>query len=373
PTLTLQITIPKHYRREKDVSKGFIGKIDSKGLAVEIGKANVYVQLTNKGFALVQILPVLTHCNSYIVETGKFNGGLAGIAMYYYHSPRLLAEFQTFVVSKGQDRNVGETSESEYPNGGRQVKRSLGKYKMSDFNNYNNNDQVLNPYPIQTGRQAVLGTKASREHLKQKQKAKFSPKPKFGSGSRQKGSSSTIKAWTEQKAPCKLEFNRSELKKTQVEFQVADELVVTKHRLLQRTSLWRSKYFERNKIQKKTGTQRELFVKNYNVLMVLGEGSFGRVLLVQNKSTSQKYTMKEIKCPKSVFNIEKTWNESIILAKMIHPNIENIPHSNRSDIWSLECVLYELSTFIHPIILHLRYIKDTTIHFHQTIAMNFTK
>uniref|UniRef100_A0A8C6YMX2 Protein kinase domain-containing protein n=1 Tax=Naja naja TaxID=35670 RepID=A0A8C6YMX2_NAJNA len=62
-------------------------------------------------------------------------------------------------------------------------------------------------------------------------------------------------------------------------------------------------------------------MENYNVLMVLGEGSFDRVLLVHNKSTSQKYAMKEIKCPKSVFNIEKTWNESIILAKTIHPNI----------------------------------------------------
>lgn len=62
-------------------------------------------------------------------------------------------------------------------------------------------------------------------------------------------------------------------------------------------------------------------MENYNVLIVLGEGSFGRVLLVQHKSIRQKYAMKEIKCPKSVFNIETTWNEAIILAKMNHLNI----------------------------------------------------
>lgn len=39
-------------------------------------------------------------------------------------------------------------------------------------------------------------------------------------------------------------------------------------------------------------------MENYNVLMELGEGSFGRVILVQHKSTRQKYAMKEIRLPK---------------------------------------------------------------------------
>ncbi|ETE70802.1 Serine/threonine-protein kinase Nek3, partial [Ophiophagus hannah] len=72
-------------------------------------------------------------------------------------------------------------------------------------------------------------------------------------------------------------------------------------------------------------------MENFNVLMELGEGSFGRVLLVQHKSTRQKYAMKEIRLPKSVFNIEKSWNESIILAKMNHPNIVMYADSFEAD------------------------------------------
>uniref|UniRef100_A0A2D4HIB4 non-specific serine/threonine protein kinase n=2 Tax=Micrurus lemniscatus lemniscatus TaxID=129467 RepID=A0A2D4HIB4_MICLE len=72
-------------------------------------------------------------------------------------------------------------------------------------------------------------------------------------------------------------------------------------------------------------------MENYNVLMELGEGSFGRVLLIQHKSTRQKYAMKEIRLPKSVFNIEKSWNESIILAKMNHPNIVMYADSFEAD------------------------------------------
>ncbi|XP_054835927.1 serine/threonine-protein kinase Nek3 isoform X2 [Eublepharis macularius] len=57
----------------------------------------------------------------------------------------------------------------------------------------------------------------------------------------------------------------------------------------------------------------------YAVLTVLGEGSFGRVLLVHHRNKSQKYAMKEIRLPKS--DTQKSWNESILLAKMKHPNI----------------------------------------------------
>uniref|UniRef100_A0A8C9L758 Protein kinase domain-containing protein n=1 Tax=Pavo cristatus TaxID=9049 RepID=A0A8C9L758_PAVCR len=38
-------------------------------------------------------------------------------------------------------------------------------------------------------------------------------------------------------------------------------------------------------------------MEEYEVLKVLGEGSFGRALLVQHKVSDQKYAMKEIRLP----------------------------------------------------------------------------
>uniref|UniRef100_A0A8D0B8L2 non-specific serine/threonine protein kinase n=1 Tax=Salvator merianae TaxID=96440 RepID=A0A8D0B8L2_SALMN len=70
-------------------------------------------------------------------------------------------------------------------------------------------------------------------------------------------------------------------------------------------------------------------MEKYNVLMVLGEGSFGRVILVHHKIQNKKYAMKEIRLPKS--NTEKSWNESILLAKMKHPNIVTYAESFEAD------------------------------------------
>lgn len=70
-------------------------------------------------------------------------------------------------------------------------------------------------------------------------------------------------------------------------------------------------------------------MEKYTILTVLGEGSFGRVLLVDHKSGSQKYAMKEIRLPKS--DTEKSWNESILLAKMTHPNIVTYRESFEAD------------------------------------------
>jgi len=38
-------------------------------------------------------------------------------------------------------------------------------------------------------------------------------------------------------------------------------------------------------------------MEEYEVLKVLGEGSFGRVLLVHHRISDQKYAMKEIRLP----------------------------------------------------------------------------
>uniref|UniRef100_A0A8D2JFF9 NIMA related kinase 3 n=1 Tax=Varanus komodoensis TaxID=61221 RepID=A0A8D2JFF9_VARKO len=72
-------------------------------------------------------------------------------------------------------------------------------------------------------------------------------------------------------------------------------------------------------------------MEKYSMLMVLGEGSFGRVLLVQHKNRCQKYALKEIRLPESVFDTEKSWNECILLAKMKHPNIVTYAESFKAD------------------------------------------
>ncbi|XP_016069084.1 PREDICTED: serine/threonine-protein kinase Nek3 isoform X4 [Miniopterus natalensis] len=53
----------------------------------------------------------------------------------------------------------------------------------------------------------------------------------------------------------------------------------------------------------------------YSTLRVIGEGSFGRVLLVQQESSSEMFAMKEIRLSKN------SRKEAVLLAKMKHPNI----------------------------------------------------
>ncbi|XP_023363850.1 serine/threonine-protein kinase Nek3 isoform X1 [Otolemur garnettii] len=60
---------------------------------------------------------------------------------------------------------------------------------------------------------------------------------------------------------------------------------------------------------------------DYVVLRVIGEGSFGRALLVQQENSNQMFAMKEIRLSKSFSDMQKSRKEAVLLAKMKHPNI----------------------------------------------------
>ncbi|XP_007642092.1 serine/threonine-protein kinase Nek3 isoform X5 [Cricetulus griseus] len=62
-------------------------------------------------------------------------------------------------------------------------------------------------------------------------------------------------------------------------------------------------------------------MEDYTVLRVIGQGSFGRALLVQKESSNQKFAMKEVRLPKSFSETQNSRREAVLLAKMKHPNI----------------------------------------------------
>ncbi|KFU90146.1 Serine/threonine-protein kinase Nek3, partial [Chaetura pelagica] len=72
-------------------------------------------------------------------------------------------------------------------------------------------------------------------------------------------------------------------------------------------------------------------MEEYKVLKVLGEGSFGRALLVHHRISDQKYAMKEIRLPMSSSDVENSRKEAILLAKMKHPNIVAYKESFEAD------------------------------------------
>nr|XP_045010710.1 serine/threonine-protein kinase Nek3 [Jaculus jaculus]XP_045010711.1 serine/threonine-protein kinase Nek3 [Jaculus jaculus] len=62
-------------------------------------------------------------------------------------------------------------------------------------------------------------------------------------------------------------------------------------------------------------------MEDYAVLRVIGEGSFGRALLVRQESSNRVFAMKEIRLPKSFSDTQNSRKEAVLLAKMKHPNI----------------------------------------------------
>ncbi|KAI5625595.1 serine/threonine-protein kinase Nek3 [Silurus asotus] len=69
----------------------------------------------------------------------------------------------------------------------------------------------------------------------------------------------------------------------------------------------------------------------YTVLKVIGEGSFGRALLVQPKTDQIKWVMKEIRLPKAEGGMASARMEAVLLSRMKHPNIVAFRESFEDD------------------------------------------
>ncbi|XP_068441563.1 serine/threonine-protein kinase Nek3 [Clinocottus analis] len=62
-------------------------------------------------------------------------------------------------------------------------------------------------------------------------------------------------------------------------------------------------------------------MERYSLQKIIGEGSFGRALLVRCKSSQDKYVIKEVQLPKNHSKLENSRREAILLSRMRHPNI----------------------------------------------------
>ncbi|XP_070826330.1 serine/threonine-protein kinase Nek3 isoform X1 [Chaetodon trifascialis] len=80
-------------------------------------------------------------------------------------------------------------------------------------------------------------------------------------------------------------------------------------------------------------------MERYSLLRVIGEGSFGRALLVRCKSSQEKYVVKEIQLPKSQSKLESCRREAVLLSRMKHPNIVAFREALEAD--DLLCIVME--------------------------------
>ncbi|XP_019742953.1 serine/threonine-protein kinase Nek3 isoform X2 [Hippocampus comes] len=80
-------------------------------------------------------------------------------------------------------------------------------------------------------------------------------------------------------------------------------------------------------------------MESYSVHKVIGEGSFGRALLVQCRKTQEKYVLKEIQLPKNASRLEKSRREAVLLSTMKHENIVAFHEAFEAD--DLLCIVME--------------------------------
>ncbi|XP_023817579.1 serine/threonine-protein kinase Nek3 [Oryzias latipes] len=80
-------------------------------------------------------------------------------------------------------------------------------------------------------------------------------------------------------------------------------------------------------------------MEKYTQLKVVGEGSFGRAVLVQWISTQEKYVVKEIQLPKNESKLRDSRKEAILLSRMKHPNI--VAFREAFEMTDLLCIVME--------------------------------
>ncbi|XP_031719584.1 serine/threonine-protein kinase Nek3 isoform X1 [Anarrhichthys ocellatus] len=80
-------------------------------------------------------------------------------------------------------------------------------------------------------------------------------------------------------------------------------------------------------------------MERYSLQRVIGEGSFGRALLVRCKSSQEKYVVKEVQLPKNPSKLENARREAILLSRMKHPNIVAFREAFEAD--DLLCIVME--------------------------------
>uniref|UniRef100_A0A8C6WWH0 NIMA related kinase 3 n=1 Tax=Neogobius melanostomus TaxID=47308 RepID=A0A8C6WWH0_9GOBI len=80
-------------------------------------------------------------------------------------------------------------------------------------------------------------------------------------------------------------------------------------------------------------------MEKYSLVRTIGEGSFGRALLVRCKNSEQNYVLKEIQLPKNLSKSENTRREAVLLSKMSHANIVAFRESFEDG--SLLCIVME--------------------------------
>uniref|UniRef100_A0A3P8SXI7 non-specific serine/threonine protein kinase n=1 Tax=Amphiprion percula TaxID=161767 RepID=A0A3P8SXI7_AMPPE len=80
-------------------------------------------------------------------------------------------------------------------------------------------------------------------------------------------------------------------------------------------------------------------MEKYSLLKVIGEGSFGRAVLVRCKSSQEQYVVKEIQLPKNQSKLENSRREAILLSRMKHAHIVAFREALEAD--DLLCIVME--------------------------------